>query len=81
MLTSDVITAFHPFSYQINPKVGESGSEMGLQISNSQNLPCMHSSSVDTGLGGAALFVLCEILCLIERKGCEILYLFILQNQ
>ena len=35
----------------------------------------MHSSSVDTGLGCAALFVLCEILCLIERKGCEILYL------
>ena len=40
-----------------------------------------HSSSVDTGLGGAALFVLCEILCLIERKGCEILYLFMLQNE
>ena len=40
-----------------------------------------HSSSVDTGLGGTALFVLCEILCLIERKGCEILYHFMLQNQ
>ena len=41
MLTSDVITTFHPFSYQIIPKVGKSGSETGLQIPNSQNLPCM----------------------------------------